>query len=376
MVIFHHPRPLDPDPAVASSLRPMRMCEAFRELGEEVVEVAGDGDDRIRMASHLEQRLASCCEVDGAVLYGESVIVPPALTWLRKNPLRLNSDYKFLKRIHDRGIPTGVFYRDIHWILAREKAFKLRALVRNFLTPFFARQELQFYRRFLDVLFLPHENMAEYLPVDFPGALISSLPPGGEIREPAGREGRQRGPGVLRMIYVGNIAPPIYDLRPYISGIDASGCAELTLVTRPRALRNYADLYGFANKPRIKPMEGHGKLLDPLYAEADIALTALGECDYLSFAMPVKVFEAVSFGIPQIVSGGLTVAAELIEKENLGWVVKDAEELVLLLQRLSNHPEEIAAKRESVVRAQERHTWQARARSALTTLRRSAGREG
>ena len=92
--------------------------------------------------------------------------------------------------------------------------------------------------------------------------------------------------------------------------------------------------------------------------------------------MPVKVFEAVSFGIPQIVSGGLTVAAELIEKENLGWVVKDAEELVLLLQRLSSHPEEIAAKRESVVRAQERHTWQARARSALTTLRRSAGREG
>ncbi len=92
MVIFHHPRTLDPDPAVASSLRPLRMCEAFRELGEEVVEVTGDGDDRIRLASHLEQRLASGSEVDGTVLYGESVIVPPALTWLRKNPLRLNSD--------------------------------------------------------------------------------------------------------------------------------------------------------------------------------------------------------------------------------------------------------------------------------------------
>ena len=217
--------------------------------------------------------------------------------------------------------------------------------------------------------------MAEYLPVDFPGTLISPLPPGGEIREAVGRGARERASGVLGMIYVGNIAPPIYDLRPYISAIDESGCAELTLVSRPRALRNYADLYGFAHKPGIKPMEAHGKLLEPLYAQSDIALTALGECDYLSFSMPVKVFEAVSFGIPQIVSAGLTVAAELIEKENLGWVVKDAKELVLLLQRLASHPEEVDAKRESVVRAQERHTWQARARSALAVLRRSAGWE-
>ena len=118
MIIFHHPRMLDPDPAVASSLRPMRMCEAFRELGEEVVEVAGDGAERIRKARQLEQRLASNSEVDGAVLYGESVIVPPALTWLRKNPWRYKFDYKFLERIHDRGIPTGVFYRDIQVIFS------------------------------------------------------------------------------------------------------------------------------------------------------------------------------------------------------------------------------------------------------------------
>ncbi|MAT46956.1 MAG: hypothetical protein CMO35_05935 [Verrucomicrobiaceae bacterium] len=106
-----------------------------------------------------------------------------------------------------------------------------------------------------------------------------------------------------------------------------------------------------------------------------MALTALGECDYLSFSMPVKVFEAVSFGIPQIVSSGLTVAAAMIERENLGWVVKDARELILLLQRLASHPEEVAEKRASVLRSQERHTWQARAESALKTLRKSADRK-
>ena len=375
MIVFHHPKSLEVPAVVASVVRPMCMARAFREIGQEVVEVTGDGDERIRRARDLERRLSDPAEAADALLYAESVNVPPALTWLRRRPWRLNFDYSFLQGVHDRGVPTGLFYRDIHWILGRAKAKSFGPRLRHFVTPFFARHELRRYRRCLDLLFLPHEAMMRYLPADFP-ADVCSLPPGGWARPLAERNPALRQQGRLRLVYVGNIAPPIYDLRPYLEALESVDCAEVQLVTRARALGQFGHLYDFDRKPSVTVCEAHGDGLVPYYQEAEVAFTTLGQDEYLSFAMPVKVFEAISFGVPQIVSAGLEVAARLIEEENLGWVVQGPGEFAGLLRHLAERPEEVARKRESVLEARSRHSWQARAREVvaqLTTRRQAAG---
>ena len=369
MVIFHHPSKLSDEAAVASAVRPVRMFDAFESIGEEVIPVAGNGEARVRAAQELEQRLASKSEASQAVLYAESVNIPPALTWLRRRPWRMSFDYKFLQRIHDRGIPTGLFYRDVHWVLGRSKAVGLSSYLRHRLTPLFAKHELRCYQESLDVLFLPHEDMQSYVPVSFPNAEVRSLPPGGERREldiaaPARHAGEP-----LKLLYVGNIAPPIYDLRPYVDAVEAIGCATLKLVTRPRALDQFAELYDFEAKASVTITFASGEELVPLYQDSDIAIAVLGDEEYLAFSMPVKVFEAISFGVPLIVSAGLKVTAEMVEREKLGWVVENPAEFNQLLQRLVDDPAELEEKRQHVIAVRERHSWEARAREVVEVLR-------
>ena len=219
MIIYHYPKELAAETAAGSALRPVQMAQAFRRLGEEVIEITGSGPQRVKLAKKLEGRLSG-----DAVLYSESVNLPPAVTWLRRQPWHMNFDYNLIRRLHDLGVPTGLFYRDIYWVLEDTKAISLKSLVKKRLTPAFARRELQHYQESLDVLFLPHKNMGEYIPYPFPHTEMRTLPPGGIWRdlEEDGLQGRESNtlPGVLNLLYVGNIAPPHYDLRPYIDAVE------------------------------------------------------------------------------------------------------------------------------------------------------------
>ena len=97
MIIYHYPRELVPEAAVASAVRPFRMREAFGAIGEEVIEITGRGMDRVKKASALDGPL----ERD-TVFYSESVNIPPALTWSRRRPWRMNFDYNLIRGLHQR----------------------------------------------------------------------------------------------------------------------------------------------------------------------------------------------------------------------------------------------------------------------------------
>ena len=243
----------------------------------------------------------------------------------------------------------------------------LRSFIRHRLTPAFARRELKHYEQSLDVLFLPHRNMGEYVPYPFANTEMRTLPPGGELHELAREERREA--GRLNLLYVGNIAPPHYDLRPYIAAMDEITCASLDVITRENALAHHGALYRFEERANVTVSHAHGDGLHPFYRRADLALAVRDDNEYLAFAMPVKIFEAISFGVPLVVSAGLKVVAELVEREGLGWVVQTPQEFHQLLRRLADDPTALADARERVVAARERHTWEARAREVLEVLR-------
>ena len=373
MIIYHYPGKLDPEAAVGSALRPLRMLEAFRSLGEEVIEISGRGLARVGKAAALDRTLES-----DTVFYSESVNVPPGLTWARRRPWRMNFDYHLIRDLHRRGVPTGLFYRDIYWMYEETRAINLKSFVKKRLTPAFARRELRHYEKSLDVLFLPHRNMGQYVPFPFSNTEMRTLPPGGEQRDPepgVERDSVEEG-GCLKLLYVGNIAPPHYDLRPYIEAVETVSCAKLEVVTRERALRHHGDLYRFGDYRNVSVVHAHGEGLNPCYHRADLALAVRNDNDYLAFCMPVKIFEALSFGVPLVVSAGLRVVAELVEREQLGWVVSSPAEFRNLLGRLAESPGELQSARRRILRARERHTWEARAREVVEVLRAVRARKG
>ena len=116
--------------------------------------------------------------------------------------------------------------------------------------------------------------------------------------------------------------------------------------------------------------------MNPCYRRADLALAVRNDNDYLAFCMPVKIFEALSFGVPLVVSAGLRVVAELVEREQLGWMVSSPAEFRNLLGRLAENPGELQRVRRRVLRARERHTWEARAREVVEVLRAVRTRKG
>ncbi|MDP6207099.1 MAG: glycosyltransferase [Roseibacillus sp.] len=366
MIIYHYPGKLDPEAAVGSTLRPLRMLEAFRSLGEEVIEISGRGMARVGKADALDRALES-----DTVFYSESVNVPPGLTWARRRPWRMNFDYHLIRDLHRRGVPTGLFYRDIYWMLEETRAINLKSFVKKRLTPAFARRELRHYEKSLDVLFLPHRNMGQYVPFPFSNTEMRTLPPGGEQRDPdPGVERDSVGEGgCLNLLYVGNIAPPHYDLRPYIEAVETVSCAKLEVVTRERALEHHGHLYRFEERRNVTLSHAHGETLAPLYQRANLALAVRDDSEYLAFAMPVKIFEAISFGVPLVVSAGLRVVADLVEREKLGWVIDTPDEFRGLLQRLADDPAELARARARVGVARENHTWESRAREVVEALR-------
>ena len=365
MVIYHYPKEIVPSGNVASVLRPARMRDAFSAIGEEVFDLTGSGMERVRKARELHRKLKA--ERGQAIVYSESVNVPPALTWLRRGPLRMGFDYHLLQDLHDRGIPIGLFYRDIHWLFERTKAAGIRSYIKNLCIPFFGRQELQAYEKSVDVLFLPNVRMATHLPCSFLQSEIRSLPPGGEARPLVTRDKAAGAP--IDLLFVGNIAPPVYDLRRFFSAVDENELLRLQVITRERALRDHGDLYKFDRFHRIAVAHAQGSELDAYYHKADIALCVWEDSDYHEFVMPVKVFEAISFGLPIIVSAGSDVLAEFIQRNRAGWVVSGVDEFSQLLCRLAAHPEEIEGRRRNVEVLRVRHTWEARAREVVETLR-------
>ncbi len=342
------------------------MLEAFRSLGEEVIEISGRGMARVGKADALDRALES-----DTVFYSESVNVPPGLTWARRRPWRMNFDYHLIRDLHRRRVPTGLFYRDIYWMCEETRAINLKSFVKKRLTPAFARRELRHYEKSLDVLFLPHRNMGQYVPFPFSNTEMRTLPPGGEQRDPdPGVERDSVGEGgCLNLLYVGNIAPPHYDLRPYIEAVETVSCAKLEVVTRERALEHHGHLYRFEERRNVTLSHAHGETLAPLYQRANLALAVRDDSEYLAFAMPVKIFEAISFGVPLVVSAGLRVVADLVEREKLGWVIDTPDEFRGLLQRLADDPAELARARARVGVARENHTWESRAREVVEALR-------
>ena len=104
-IVYHTPFPLDRRAASASGIRPVRMLDAFRELGFEVLTVTGSARERSRRLRALRARLEGGQSIE--FLYSECATIPTMLTEPRHLPPHPLLDPSLMRLVRHHGVPTS-----------------------------------------------------------------------------------------------------------------------------------------------------------------------------------------------------------------------------------------------------------------------------
>jgi glycosyltransferase involved in cell wall biosynthesis len=367
-MLFHAPYPLTG--GVGSAVRPVRMRQAFEDLGYEVVEVTGHGAERRRATRDLARQLRRGRRIDFA--YGENHTMPTVLTEPHHLPTHPLVDLRLLRLLRRYGIPTGLFYRDVYWRYPEYVERVGRPVAAGTRTLYHA--ELLAYGRWLDRVYLPSEQIARVVPHLRPDQ-TRALPPGGTVVD------QPREPGPFTILYVGNLGA-YYRMDALLEAVHATGDVHLLLCTPQDSWATARPALERWLGPRVEVVHERGEGLLPLFARADVCSLLVEPSEYRDFASPVKLYEYLGHGKPVLASAG-TLAGEVVQESGLGWQVGyDATQVGALLTRLLGERErpgggEVAAATERVREARHGHTWAARAQQVaddLSPLRRASRR--
>ncbi len=356
-VIYHHPLPLDPNAASGSGIRPIRMLQALKTQAE-VWTVAGDSRQRAKDIAKVKAALNDGVTFD--LVYAESATLPTALTDDDRIPRHPFLDPAFLMGCRRRGIPVGLFYRDVYWRFDgfAEKQSKLRRA----LAKAAFRYDLAWYAKAIDLLYLPSMPMLDHVPIS-PKVQAKALPPGTALAEPA----NPADDGPLEVLYVGGLGE-MYNIRQFAEALGTIPGLHLTICTRAEEWQQVRDDYLPVLGDNTDVVHQSGAALAETMRRTHLATVCVEPNLYRSFAAPVKLFDGVGMGIPVVASHG-THAANLVAEFDLGWRVEySVAEMRELFTHLAQHREEVTEARNRVLARREEHTWEARASQVIREL--------
>ena len=356
--IFHYPEPVADNPTAGSALRPNRMLHALRSIGYEVEEVTGYSSERRKKIDQIRQQIQNGMQYD--FVYSENINSPTLLADQDHIPRHPWMDFQFFRFCKAHQIPVLLFYRDIYWKFPDIFNGVASFWKRSVLIPLF-RYDLRKYRSCLDLMFLPTERMHTYVDLELP---YKPLPPGGDLRTEilSRRKNRADRPdSSLHLFYVGSISA-LYDNRKLVQAVSETPDVYLTLCTHKNQWAACKALYEPYLCDRIQIVHKSGAELAECYEDADIAAYCLNDHAYLDMAMPIKLFEAISYGTPLLTTSVESIA-DFVRREQIGWVAETSVEGIRKqLEFLKTHPADIREKTNLTVEAAHRHTWESRAR--------------
>lgn len=311
------------DAASGSSVRPVRMLRAFKELGWDVDLISGfsnpaNAKERTKTLRPWIKKIKT-----EQKKYDFCYIEPPT------GPMFTPLDLKLMKLIHKKGIPMGIFYRDAHWKLA--KWFKVEgSWLKLQIILAMQRYQWRFFNRVCDAVYVPTESFFE--PLGF-AKKLKPLPPAGELRDDIIAETADK----HRCVYVGQCTKEagVPLLLEAMELVNREVTVKLSLVCREPE-------YKALGSPAAEWMDVHhisGRELEALYRSCDLAVIPREDDDfYMNITIPIKFTEYLSFGFP-IVAVDVLETSKYIKKYDIGFVCKsDARELADLIIKMYKEP--------------------------------------
>lgn len=377
VMVFHAPYPLEDKPKAASGLRPLKMRAAFEALGFDVIEITGYARERRNAVKRLVKQLENGLRVD--FVYSESATIPNSFTEPRHVPLHPFLDRSFFKEMKKRGIPIGLFYRDVYWAFP-EYVERVGPVVAAPMKALY-KWDLDAYTRYLNVLFVPSVGLVDavrrsgrYERLLHPAKVsytVCALPPAGEFSDCAINTLKPGQP--LRLLYVGGIDQKLYNLTMLLQVVMARADVSLTLCVPENSWAAFTSKTGFVAGDNIKVVHTRGSGLDPYYDQAHVCCLYMPPDEYRSFAAPVKFFEYLAHSRP-ILATADTYAAQLVEEEGVGWAIPYGEqELNAFLDDLLADPTSLEQKADAARSFGQINQWTDRAQEVADVLESGTG---
>ncbi len=362
VMIFHTAYRLNPSAKSASGIRPVRMLQAFDDIGYDVIEISGSHAERRTLIRDVKRRMSNGLEVE--FVYSEASTQPTGFGEPVTRATSFRRDIAFLRYCQRRGVPVGVFYRDIYWRFPLYDALVGRRMA-TFMRCFY-RSDLRGYRRAGLQLFLPSMRMAPWIPI-VPRERFHELPPGSDavdLERPLQTESEHS----LNLLYIGGLGSE-YRMHETVRTISKRSDSTLTICTREAEWKGVESEYRTHLAANTKIVHRSGEELRDLYAAADICILLMEPSTYREFAAPMKLYEYLGNGKPVIATEG-SLVGDFVSAEGLGWTIPySADALDALMTRLTEGPEELEQVRERVRATRLEHTWEARAKRAADVLR-------
>lgn len=365
--IVHIPYKLKTTQESGSSFRPIQMVNAFKSIGYEVHLVSGYGLERKTAINDIKQRIKNGVIFD--FLYAESSTMPTLLTEKSHLPSYPFMDFSFFKFCRKNGIKIGLFYRDIFWkfpIYRNEVG-----LTKYLVAKFFYRYDLYQYKKNLSVLFLPSRKVSEKFPEMANISRIEFLPPAtNQLETKQISQSNVNESEAITIFYVGGISGN-YDITKLLEASKQLKNINTIVCCRKKDWEESKHKYQDALSDNVEIVHLTGNDLVPYYEKADIFSCFLGNNEYMDIAMPVKLFQYLSYRKPIVTTRG-TAAGDFVEDHSIGWNINyDTAELVSLLQGLLENKELLNSFDTNLETAYSANTWESRATKVATLLSRN-----
>lgn len=365
--IFHVPNHIDINAKSGSHIRPIKMIEAFRENGYDVDIVMGYGKERKRQIDEIRKKIRAGKKYD--FLYSESSTMPTLLTEKNHLPLYPNLDFGFLKFCRKNGIKIGLFYRDIHWKFEKYRS-EVSVFKRSFSIPMY-KYDLRKYKKLVDVFYLPSEKMKEQIK-EYEFQNIKPLPSGAtedlEVIKKREEYFSNRETDKLNLFYVGGIEG-IYNLTPVLKAIKEEKRIYMTICCRKNEWEKMRSVYEPYLTDRIQIVHAFGEELKQYYLKSDICSCIFQKSEYMSFAVPIKFFEYMSYVTP-IIATKETTAGDFLECRGNGISISpEPDEIRKTLEFILENEEILIEMHKKAIKCLEQNTWKKRAYQVAVQLK-------
>lgn len=360
--IVHLPFYIDTECPSGSQIRPAKIINAFENIGYEVDVVSGYAKDRKVQINSIKHKINSGVKYD--FVYSESSTEPTLLTEKNHMPTHPFLDFSFLEFCKKSGLKIGLFYRDVYWKFDIYK--QMVKPIKRAVAIFNYKYDLYKYNKLLDVFYLPSYIMYDYIPFKFKGK-IEELPPAADVENESKTMGNGKVKDIFKIFYVGGISS-LYNLELLFEAVSNIENVQLTVCCREKDWESSKNIYEKYLNDRIKIIHKSGKELEPYFEESDVCSLFFEPNEYRNFAMPVKLFEYISYKKPILSTKG-TATGEFVEKNDIGWNVEySKEELVKVLKAVQENIEDLERKKKNVEAILKDNTWEARARKVAFDL--------
>lgn len=301
-----------------SSVRPQKMKKAFEELGLNLKILSGQKNQIRKRHKNLKEILSWLDYNRPEICY-----IEPS-----SGPIYDLLDIILMQKLHRMNVPIGLFYRDAYWMFpeyaSEGKKLKIKEKIKNFIIKRMSKRDIRIIKKTCDCVFMTSVTFSRY----FSFKNMELLPPGCEIQNHV------------------NYNDKIFIEKKKLTYIFVGGASKnhgtfLTLKSFEKANKNHiiAKLIFVCPEHQWKKVKNSvykkdydrwlkiyhtcgDKNLQDLYNKADIAILTAPNTEYRNFAVPVKIYEYISYNKPILVTDCYETEKVILDNE-IGWSVHD-----------------------------------------------------